>query len=184
MQTLEEMTQGFLALGISPEHAQLAAAKQYAALIEQKEAAGAETRKAADEAAGVDLWCGVRCSGISYLDKDGRKVVSPMLRNAKALEDGIGYEPAKTGAPTDGGLPPYYPPKIWIMQRGSKPQCLSQYEIAGIVKAIEQHGTDKVVEILRQVGSVEALETFKAEKAKGIKEGRYQDTDNKRNRRK
>jgi len=183
MKTLEEMTQGFLALGIS-QLAHVAAAKQYAALIEQKEAAEAETRKAADEAAGVDLWCGVRCSGISYLDKDGRKVVSPMLRTAKALEDGIGYEPAKTGAPTDGGLPPYYPPKMWIMQRGSKPQSLSQYEIAGLVKMIDQHGVDKVVEILRQVGSPEALETFKAEKAAGIKAGRYLDTDNKRNRKK
>ena len=184
MKTLAELTAELVAIGITPEHAQLAAAKQYAALIEQKEAAEAETRKAADEAAGVDLWCGIRCSGISYLDKDGRKVVSPMLRNAKCLEDGIGYEPAKTGAPTDGGLPPYYPPKVWIMQRGSKPQSLSQYEIAGLVRAIDQHGTDKVVEILRQVGSVEALETFKAEKAAGIKSGKYQDTDNKKNRKK
>ena len=183
MKTLAELTAELVAIGITPELAQVAAAKQYAALIEQKEAAEAETRKAADEAAGVDLWCGVRCSGISYLDKDGRKVVSPMLRNAKCLEDGIGYEPAKTGS-ADGGLPPYYPPKLWIMQRGSKPQSLSQYEIAGIVKAIEQHGADKVVEILRQVGSAESLERFRTEKAKGIKEGRYQDTDNKKNRKK
>jgi hypothetical protein len=130
------------------------------------------------------VWCGVRCSGISYTDDKGNKIVSPMLRNAKALEDGIGYEPAKIGAPTDGGLPPYYPPKVWIMQKGSKPQALSQYEIAGLVKAIEQHGTDKVIGVLRQVGSPEALATFKAEKAAGIKAGRYQDTDNKKNRRK
>ena len=184
MKTLEEMTQGFLALGISPEHAKLAAAKQYADALKEQEEAKAAAQAAADEAAGVDLWCGVRCSGISYLDKDGRKVVSPMLRNAKCLEDGIGYEPAKTGAPTDGGLPPYYPPKMWIMQRGSKPQSLSQYEIAGLVKMIDQHGVDKVVEILRQVGSPEALEIFKAEKAAGIKAGRYQDTDNRKNRKK
>ena len=184
MKSLAELTQELVSIGITPELAQVAAAKQYAALIEQKEAAEAETRKAADEAAGVDLWCGVRCSGISYTDDKGRKVVSPMLRNAKCLEDGIGYEPAKTGAPTDGGRPPYYPPKLWIMQRGSKPQSLSQYEIAGLVRAIDQHGTDKVVEILRQVGSVEALETFKAEKAAGIKSGKYQDTDNKKNRKK
>ena len=183
MKSLAELTQELVSIGIAPELAQVAAAKQYAALIEQKEAAEAETRKAADEAAGVDLWCGVRCSGISYTDDKGRKIVSPMLRNAKCLEDGIGYEPAKTGS-ADGGLPPYYPPKLWIMQRGSKPQSLSQYEIAGLVRAIDQHGTDKVVEILRQVGSTEALETFKAEKAAGIKAGRYQDTDNKRNRKK
>ena len=183
MKTLAELTAELASLGIPAELAQVAAAKQYAALIEAEEKAAEKAKAAADEAAGVDLWCGVRCSGISYLDKDGRKVVSPMLRNAKCLEDGIGYEPAKIGS-ADGGLPPYYPPKVWIMQRGSKPQSLSQYEIAGLVKAIEQHGTDKVVEILRQVGSVEALETFKAEKAAGIKAGRYQDTDNKRNRKK
>ena len=112
MKTLEEMTQGFLALGISPEHAKLAAAKQYADALKEQEEAKAAAQAAADEAAGVDLWCGVRCSGISYLDKDGRKVVSPMLRNAKALEDGIGYEPAKVGALTEGGKPPYYPPKL------------------------------------------------------------------------
>ena len=184
MKTLAELTAELASLGIPAELAQVAAAKQYAALIEAEEKAAEKAKAAADEAAGVDLWCGVRCSGISYTDDKGTKIVSPMLRNAKALEDGIGYEPAKTGAPTDGGLPPYYPPKIWIMQRGSKPQCLSQYEIAGIVKAIEQHGTDKVVEVLRQVGSAEALERFRTEKAKGIKEGRYQDTDNKKNRKK
>jgi len=184
MKTLAELTAELVSIGIAPELAQVAAAKQYAALIEQKEAAEAETRKAADEAAGVDLWCGVRCSGISYLDKDGRKVVSPMLRNAKCLEDGIGYEPAKVGAVTEDGKPPYFPPKIWIMQRGSKPQSLSQYEIAGLVRAIDQHGTDKVVEILRQVGSVEAVAAFEAAKKAGIDAGLYQDSNNKRNRRK
>ena len=183
MKSLAELTAELAALGIPAELAQVAAAKQYAALIEAEEKAAEKAKAAVDEAAGVDLWCGVRCSGISYLDKDGRKIVSPMLRNAKCLEDGIGYEPAKTGL-ADGGLPPYYPPKLWIMQRGSKPQALSQYEIAGLVRAIDQHGTDKVVEILRQVGSTEALETYKAEKAAGIKAGRYQDSNNKKNRKK
>ena len=188
MKTLEEMVQGFLALGISPEHAKLAAAKQYADALKEQEEAKAAAQAAADEAAGVDKWCGVRCSGISFMGKDENgnavKVISPGLTGAKALEDGIGLEPAKPGATPKEGKPVYYPPKLWLMQKGSKPQCLSQYEIAGLVKAIDQHGTDKVIGILRQVGSVEAVAAFEKAKKAGIDAGLYQDSNNKRNRRK
>ena len=206
MKTLAELTAELVSIGVSTELAQVAAAKQYAALVEMSEEAERERKKAeeaaererkkaeeaakraADEAAGVDLWCGVRCSGISFMGKDEKgnavKVISPGLTGAKALEDGIGLEPAKPGAKPKEGLPVFYPPKLWLMQKGSKPQCLSQYEIAGLVKAIDQHGTDKVVEILRQVGSVEAVAAFEAAKKAGIDAGLYQDSNNKRNRRK
>ena len=188
MKTLEEMTQGFLALGISPEHAKLAAAKQYADALKEQEEAKAAAQAAADEAAGVDMWCGVRCSGISYLGKDENgnaiKIVSPGLTGAKALEDGIGLEPAKPGAKPKEGLPVFYPPKLWVFRKGSKPVSLSQSELVGLVAMIDKHGADKVLSLIREVASPAAVAAFEAAKKAGIDAGLYQDSNNKRNRRK
>jgi hypothetical protein len=188
MKTLTELTQELTALGISPELAQVAAAKQYAALLEAEEAAQAKAQAAADEAAGVDLWCGVRCSGISYTGKDEKgnavKVINPGLKGAKALEDGIGLEPAKPGATPAEGKPVYYAPKLWIMRKGKAPAAIGQYDLAGIVEMMDKHGAEKVVSLIREVASPEAVAKFNSDKAAGIADGRYQDTNNKKNRKK
>ena len=45
MKTLAELTQELVAIGISSEHAQVAAAKQYAALLEAEEKAAEKSSK-------------------------------------------------------------------------------------------------------------------------------------------
>ena len=206
MKTLAELTAELVSIGVSAELAQVAAAKQYAALVEMSEEAERERKKAeeaaererkkaeeaakraADEAAGVDLWCGVRCSGISFVGKDENgkaiKIISPGLTGAKALEDGIGLEPAKPGAKPQEGLPIFYPPKLWVFRKGCKPVSLSQSELVGLVAMLDQHGTDKVIGLIREVASPAAVAAFEAAKKAGVDAGLYQDSNNKRNRRK
>lgn len=183
MKTLEQLTTELVTLGIPVEMASLAAAKQYAELLKAAEDAARATAEAADKAAGIDVFCGVRCSGISYIDsKTGQKIVNPTLRGAKALEDGIGLESAKTGTPGTDGKAPLYPPCLWLFRTGKSPIKLYQGDVAALAGAITAYGAEKVCGIIQQIGSPEAVANFAADKAAGIAAGLYQDTDNKRNR--
>ena len=176
IKSIETRTAELTALGIPAELAAMAAAKAFADEMTSLDKARSEAQAEARKANGIVDFCGVPCSGMTYLDKDGKQQTNPMLKGAKALENGVGIEPAKVG----GGV--YYAPRLWVFTKGRTPWYLTQDEASTLHTIVTQHGSDKLTALLAAIGDQAAVATYKAEKARGIAAGEYQDTNNTRNR--
>ncbi len=176
VKSIEARTAELVALGIPADLAAMAAAKAFADEMTSLDKARSEAQAEARKASGIVDFCGVPCSGMTYLDKEGKQQVNPMAKGAKACENGVGIEPAKVGDKV------YYAPRLWIFAKGRTPWYLTQDEAFQLHAIVAQHGADKLASLLETIGGPAAVAQYKADKAAGIAAGLYQDTDNKRNR--
>lgn len=176
VKSIETRTAELTALGIPADLAAMAAAKAFADEMASLDKARSEAQAEARKASGIVEFCGVPCSGMTYLDKSGQMQVNPMAKGAKALENGVGIEPAKEG----GGV--YYAPRLWVFTKGRTPWYLTQDEASTLHTIVEQHGAEKLTALLTTIGSAAAVAQYRADKDAGIKAGVYQDTNNTRNR--
>jgi len=167
MQTFDELKARYTSQGVPDAIAANLAGQDLQRLMEENSKLVALAREAESlkKAAGVREFCGVRVSGM----REG--TVSPsQSKGCKALENAIAVEQSSLGI-GDSGETVLYPPKLWIFLEGRTPQYLSQTSCVGLVAAAETMGADKFVEVLKTIGSKDALAAYTADKAERVKAG-------------
>jgi hypothetical protein len=115
--TFEELRDSFVADGCTPEMATQLAAKQIGRIQAELAAAQEQARKAAEEAAGIQDWCGLK---VTKLGSNGRPTGYTV-----ATENGIAAEPAKLGTDQDGAGT-FFPGYLWIARKKETLQNIPQ----------------------------------------------------------
>lgn len=115
--TFEELRDSLVAGGVPADLASQVAAGQIAKIQAELAVAQEAARKTAEEAAGIQDWCGLK---VTKLGSNGRPT-----GYTQATENGIAAEPAKLGTDQDGAGT-FFPGYLWIARKKETLQNIPQ----------------------------------------------------------
>jgi hypothetical protein len=136
--TFEELRDSLVADGLSLDMAGQIAAKQLARIQTELAAVQETARKAAEEAVGIQDWCGLK---VTKLGSNGRPTGYTI-----ATENGIAAEPAKLGTDQDGAGT-FFPGYLWIARKKETLQNIPQ-SVCNTLHNLLQ--TSEGIEVLKQ----------------------------------
>jgi hypothetical protein len=164
--TFEELRDSLVAGGVPVDLASQVAAAQLAKIQAELAAVQEAARKAAEDAAGIQDWCGLR---VTKLGSNGRPTGYTV-----AMDNGIAAEPAKLGTDQDGNGT-FFPGYLWVARKKETLQNIPQSVCNTLHNMLQ---TPEGIEVLKQAtvfASNEGLAAYAAKRRELIDAGTIAD---------